>query len=46
MVKKVLIIILLLIPLHAQAFERYNKVVKYDRYFSKYSKRYFGPDFD
>ena len=46
MVKKVLIIILLLIPLQAQAFERYNKVVKYDRHFSKYSKRYFGPDFD
>jgi len=29
-----------------QAFERYNRVVKYDKYFSKYSKRYFGPNFD
>lgn len=28
------------------AFERYNNVVKYDKYFSKYSKRYFGPNFD
>jgi len=28
------------------AFERYNRVVKYDRYFAKYSKRYFGPNFD
>ena len=45
--KKILVIVvLILIPLQTQAFERYNKVVKYDRYFSKYSKRYFGPDFD
>ena len=45
--KKILVIVVLLfIPLQAQAFERYNKVVKYDRYFSKYSKRYFGPNFD
>ncbi len=27
-------------------FERYNNVNKYDIYFSKYSKRYFGPGFD
>ncbi|MBE9570656.1 MAG: transglycosylase SLT domain-containing protein [Proteobacteria bacterium] len=44
--KKVLIIVLLLIPCQVQAFERYNRVVKYDKYFSKYSKRYFGPAFD
>ncbi|MCK4389599.1 MAG: transglycosylase SLT domain-containing protein [Desulfobacterales bacterium] len=44
--KKLLIIILLLIPCQAEAFERYNRVVKYDKYFSKYSKRYFGPFFD
>ncbi|MFQ5521222.1 MAG: transglycosylase SLT domain-containing protein [Candidatus Methylomirabilia bacterium] len=37
---------LLLLPYQAQAFERYNRVVKYDRYFSKYSKRFFGPSFD
>ncbi len=42
----VLIVVLLLIPYHAHAFERYNRVVKFDRYFSKYSKRFFGPGFD
>lgn len=47
MIKNVLIVIvLLLVPYHAQAFERYNRVVKYDKYFSKYSKRFFGPHFD
>ncbi len=46
MIKSLFIIVLLLIPYHAQAFERYNRVVKYDKYFSKYSKRYFGPNFD
>ncbi len=30
----------------AHAFDRYNRVTKYDKYFSKYSKRYFGPSFD
>ena len=44
--KKILILLLVLIPLEAHAFERYNRVIKYDMYFSKYSKRYFGPDFD
>ncbi len=37
---------LLVLPLQAHAFSRYNGVVKYDLYFSKYSKRYFGPEFD
>jgi len=47
MMKKLLVASLLfLIPCQAQAFERYNRVVKYDKYFSKYSKRYFGPSFD
>jgi len=27
-------------------FERYNRVTKYDSYFKKYSKHYFGPGFD
>lgn len=45
--KKILVLLLLvLIPLEAHAFERYNRVTKYDKYFSKYSKRYFGPAFD
>jgi len=43
---KALVILLLLMPITAHAFERYNRVVKYDKYFSKYSKRYFGPGFD
>lgn len=30
----------------ALAYERYNAVLKYDPYFKKYSKRYFGPGFD
>lgn len=41
-----LICILLIIPCRSFAFERYNRVVKFDKYLSKYSKRYFGPDFD
>ena len=44
--KKILAIVLLLIPYQSQAFERYNEVAKYDTYFSKYSKRYFGLNFD
>jgi membrane-bound lytic murein transglycosylase F len=35
-----------LIPFQVRAFDRYNRVVKYDKYFSKYSKRYFGVNFD
>ncbi len=46
MLIKALVIFLFLIPITAHAFERYNRVVKYDKYFSKYSKRYFGPGFD
>jgi membrane-bound lytic murein transglycosylase F len=30
----------------ALGFEAYNRMVKFDKYFSKYSKRYFGPGFD
>ncbi len=46
------IIILLIVsgilegPEPALAFERYNAVAKYDAYFNKYSKRFFGPGFD
>jgi len=42
----VLTAILFLMPVTSNAFERYNRVVKYDKYFSKYSKRYFGPGFN
>lgn len=31
---------------NAEEFERYNKITQFDRYFSKYSKRNFGPNFD
>ncbi|MEA3486721.1 MAG: transglycosylase SLT domain-containing protein [Thermodesulfobacteriota bacterium] len=44
--KLAVIFVLLIIPLQASAYEGFNKIVKYDRYFSKYSKRYFGPGFD
>lgn len=40
------IVVILLLPFQAQAYERYKRVVKYDKYFSKYSKRFFGPNFD
>lgn len=30
----------------AHAYDRYNHVVKYDPYFRKYTKRFFGPAFD
>lgn len=30
----------------ALAYERYNAVVKFDPYFRKYAKRFFGPAFD
>ena len=44
--KTVILSILLLLPFQAHAFERYNNVKKFDMYFTKYSKRYFGPGFD
>jgi soluble lytic murein transglycosylase-like protein len=46
MKKFIFIVLLFLIPFQVQAFERYNRVLKYDKYFSKYSKRYFGANFD
>ncbi|BBO76342.1 hypothetical protein DSCW_37590 [Desulfosarcina widdelii] len=33
-------------PGSAAAFERYNRVTTFDTYFSKYTKRFFGPAFD
>ena len=37
---------MLLMPRNVHAFERYNRVTKYDVYFNKYSKRFFGPAFN
>jgi membrane-bound lytic murein transglycosylase F len=42
----VLILVIIWSPLPSRAFERYNGVKKFDPYFSKYTKRYFGPGFD
>lgn len=39
-------ILFALFPSGARSFQIYNRVVKFDRYFSKYSKRFFGPGFD
>lgn len=33
-------------PQQAHAFEQYNRVKKFDPYFHKYTKRFFGPGFD
>ena len=44
-----LVIALLLVqavPLPSTRFAQYNQFTKFDRHFSKYSKRYFGPAFD
>ncbi|MBW2595231.1 MAG: transglycosylase SLT domain-containing protein [Deltaproteobacteria bacterium] len=46
MKKLIVIFILLIMPLQVNAYEGFNRIIKYDRYFSKYSKRYFGPGFD
>lgn len=42
----ILFVLVLLIPCQTHAFEQYNRVLKFDKYFSKYSKRFFGPDFN
>ncbi len=45
--KKICILFILLgIGFNIQAYERYNRVRNFDHYFSKYSKRFFGPAFD
>ncbi len=48
-IRLTLILILLLmmnIPVYGEDFSRYNKVICYDSYFSKYTKRNFGPGFN
>lgn len=46
--KYILIILILFLscPIPSFGYERYNRVAKYDSYFKKYSKHYFGPGFD
>ena len=43
---QIALLILLLAPCRVNAFERYARIKKYDPYFVKYSKRFFGPAFD
>jgi len=33
-------------PCQADPYAKYSRIKKFDRYFSKYSKRFFGPGFD
>ncbi len=40
------LLFLLCCPGPCQGFERYNRVVKYDPYFKKYTRHCFGPVFD
>ena len=42
----ILLILLLTVPVNGEAFDRYKRVTKYDQYFTKYSKRFFGPGVD
>jgi len=41
-----IIILCLMMGYSADAYEKFNHVTRYDPYFSKYSKRFFGPGFD
>ena len=45
-VHAILICLVLMLPSGVRGCDRYDEVVKYDKYFSKYTRRYFGPDFD
>ena len=39
-------VLFLCYPFPSYGFERYNRVTKYDGYFKKYTKHFFGPEFD
>jgi membrane-bound lytic murein transglycosylase MltF len=39
-------VLFLCTPFPSYGFERYNRVTKYDVYFKKYTKHFFGPGFD
>jgi membrane-bound lytic murein transglycosylase MltF len=41
-----LLIMMMAAPCQADPYAKYNRVKKFDSYFSKYSKRFFGPGFD
>ncbi len=40
------LIVTICCPVFSFGFERYNRVTKYDSYFKKYTKHFFGPGFD
>jgi len=42
----VALVVLVWLPAPSDAFERYNRVKTFDPYFTKYTKRFFGPAFD
>jgi len=47
LIKKIIILIFILsVPNYAFGFERYRRVQKFDSLFKKYSKKYFGVEFD
>ena len=41
-----LTIVMMAAPCQADPFAKYNRIKKFDHYFSKYSKRFFGSGFD
>ena len=46
LIPRAIVIAFLFCPGLSHGFDRYNRVTKFDPYFSKYTKRYFGPAFD
>lgn len=42
----IVFVFVLFLAENVYSFERYNRVSRFDHYFSKYSKRYFGPGMD
>ena len=40
------LIMMMAAPCQADPYGKYNRIKKFDRHFSKYSKRFFGPGFD
>ena len=41
-----LLIMMMAAPCQADPYAKYNRIKKFDRYFSKYAKRFIGPGFD
>ena len=42
----IMMVLLLAVPVNVEGFDRYKRVTKYDQYFTKYAKRFFGPGVD